>query len=133
MEDYGQIIKQLRYETKMTQEQFAQMFGVTRATVNHWESGLRSPKKDVMKKICDKFDIDISYLMGFSTNRHSFSEGISIPIYFEGKLTDESITLPKSMLPNDANYLAKKVSNVANIVIYNLATNTPVMMLSTCV
>lgn len=133
MEDYGYIIKQLRYEKKMTQEQFAQLLGVTRATVNHWENNFRSPKKETMKIICNKFDIDVSYLMGFSRNRKNYSEGISIPIYENGKLTDESISLPASMLSNEENYIAKKVSNIANIVIYNLETNAPVLMLSTCV
>lgn len=132
MEDYGHIIRQLRYEKKMTQEEFAKMLGVTRGSVNLWESGKRSPGKEIMKIICNKFDIDVSYLMGFSRSRKSYSEGISIPIYENGKLTDESISLPASMLSNEANYIAKKVSNVANVVIYNLSTNTPVFMLSQC-
>lgn len=132
MENYGYTIRQLRIENKMSQEQFAKILGVTRASVCFWEQGTRSPKKESMKKICNKFDIDMAYLMGYSTNRHSFEAGITIPIYYEGKLTDESISLPKNMLQSDANYIAKKVADVANIVIYNSETNSPVYILSVC-
>lgn len=52
----GQLIRALRQEMKLTQEQFAGMVGVVFTTVNRWEKGHAHPSPMAMKIIAMKLD-----------------------------------------------------------------------------
>lgn len=47
----GKLIRELRLETRLTQEQFAAYFGVTYSTINRWENGRGKPSPLAMQKI----------------------------------------------------------------------------------
>jgi len=47
----GQIIRDLRLLTGLTQEQFAATLGVTYTTINRWENGRSKPSPLAMRKI----------------------------------------------------------------------------------
>lgn len=47
----GSLIRELRLETKLTQEEFAAELGVTCATVNRWENQRGKPSKLALKLI----------------------------------------------------------------------------------
>lgn len=47
----GLLIKQLREEMKLTQEEFASECGVVFSTVNRWEKGHRKPSPMALKLI----------------------------------------------------------------------------------
>ncbi|MBC6433302.1 helix-turn-helix transcriptional regulator [Nostoc sp. HG1] len=49
--DVGQIIRDLRLLTGLTQEQFAATLGVTYTTINRWENGRSKPSPLAMRKI----------------------------------------------------------------------------------
>ncbi|MBG1261580.1 helix-turn-helix domain-containing protein [Nostoc commune] len=49
--DVGQIIRDLRLLTGLTQEQFAATLGVTYTTINRWENGHSKPSPLAMRKI----------------------------------------------------------------------------------
>ncbi len=42
--DISKLVKELREQLELTQEQFAQKVGTTYSTVNHWENGKRMPQ-----------------------------------------------------------------------------------------
>ena len=42
----GTTISKLRYDVNLTQEQFADLFGVSQQTVQKWESGASAPNLD---------------------------------------------------------------------------------------
>ncbi|WP_107807099.1 helix-turn-helix domain-containing protein [Nodularia spumigena] len=52
--EIGQIIRELRLLTNLTQEQFAAHLGVTYPTVNRWENGRSNPSPLAMEKIHKK-------------------------------------------------------------------------------
>ncbi|WP_414552504.1 helix-turn-helix domain-containing protein [Anabaena sp. CCY 0017] len=52
--EIGQIIRELRLLTNLTQEQFAAHLGVTYPTVNRWENGRSNPSPIAMKLIEQK-------------------------------------------------------------------------------
>lgn len=47
----GKLIRELRLETGLTQEQFAAHLGVTYSTINRWENGRGKPSPLAMQKI----------------------------------------------------------------------------------
>lgn len=49
----GQLIRELRLETGLTQEQFAAELGVTYSSMNRWENGRSKPSPLAMQKIAE--------------------------------------------------------------------------------
>jgi transcriptional regulator with XRE-family HTH domain len=47
----GKLIRELRLETGLTQEQFAAELGVTYSTINRWENGRAKPSPLALKLI----------------------------------------------------------------------------------
>lgn len=47
----GQLIRAIRLEVGMTQEQLAAELGVTYSSMNRWENGRRTPSPLAMRKI----------------------------------------------------------------------------------
>jgi DNA-binding transcriptional regulator YiaG len=47
----GQLIRELRLELGLTQEQFAAMLGVVCPTVNRWENGHAQPSPLALKQV----------------------------------------------------------------------------------
>ena len=65
-------LKQLRKQKKLTQEELANMVGVTKRTIIHWEKyGFSSADK--LQKLADHFDVPIPYLLGYDTD-NTFSD-----------------------------------------------------------
>ena len=57
-------IRKLRKERKMTQEQLAEVFGVTVGAVHKWESGLSVPELPLIVQMADFFDVSVDMLLG---------------------------------------------------------------------
>ena len=51
--DYSKLIKRIRSDLLVTQEELAKMLNVTFATVNRWENGLHEPTMTQRRKIRD--------------------------------------------------------------------------------
>ena len=64
-------IRKLRKERKMTQEQLAEVFGVTVGAVHKWESGLSVPELTLIVKMADFFDVSVDVLLGHSMKDNS--------------------------------------------------------------
>lgn len=47
----GKLIREIRLETRLTQEQFAAEVGVTYSSMNRWENGRSKPSPLAMQKI----------------------------------------------------------------------------------
>ena len=56
---FGQILKKARYQKGMTQEQLAQVLGVTNRTISRWERGVNLPDYDTLLQICEYFQIPV--------------------------------------------------------------------------
>ena len=52
--EIGQLIRELRSLTGLTQEQFAAYLGATFSTVNRWENGHSQPSPMAMARIQEK-------------------------------------------------------------------------------
>ena len=47
------LVKRLRSQLRLTQEQFAHAVGVTYSTVNHWENGKRAPQPFLLNRLLE--------------------------------------------------------------------------------
>lgn len=60
---FGAKLAKLRREQNYTQEQFADLLGVSRQSVSKWESDLAYPETDKLVKICELFNCSSDYLL----------------------------------------------------------------------
>ena len=67
MAKFATIIKNLRIERGITQEQLAALLKVSRSTIGMYETGSREPDFETLEAIADIFNVDMDYLMGRST------------------------------------------------------------------
>ncbi len=63
------MISKLRTGANMSQEQFSELFGVSRQSVQKWESGASAPELEKLVKISKYFDVSLDTLVMESDNR----------------------------------------------------------------
>ena len=51
VDDYSKVIKELRNKMTLSQVEFAQVLGVSFASVNRWEAGKHEPTIKIKRKI----------------------------------------------------------------------------------
>jgi repressor LexA len=70
---FGDALKQLRLESKLTQKELAHIIGVSESTIGMYERNQREPAFEVLEAIADYFNVDMDYLTGRSSVRRSVS------------------------------------------------------------
>lgn len=66
--DISQKIYRLRTESGMTQQELAKVAGVSDKAVSAWEKGLRDPKLQPLRRICEYFHIDLNVFIDTSSD-----------------------------------------------------------------
>lgn len=61
--ELGKKIVKIRKDNKLTQEDFAEKYNVTRQTISSWENSKSYPDLDTLVKISDDFDISLDVLL----------------------------------------------------------------------
>ena len=74
MVDFGNRLKTLRLQKKMTQSELAVKLGLTKSVISAYETGLRMPSYDVLLAIARIFKVSTDYLLG---NEHSNTVDLS--------------------------------------------------------
>ncbi len=69
MNNMNEIIAKMRKDAGLTQEQLANMIGVSTQTVSKWETGTTMPDIMLLPIIADVFNIDIDSLFGRTTKK----------------------------------------------------------------
>ncbi len=62
----GEIIKKLRKEKNITQEQLGAAVGVSKMAISYFEKGRKAPGRETLEKIADFFNTTTDYLLGRS-------------------------------------------------------------------
>ena len=65
----GEKIRALREQTGISQSELARRLGVTRSSVNAWESGLSAPTAIYLVELSKLFHVSTDYLLGLETNQ----------------------------------------------------------------
>lgn len=63
MADVGKMIKKLREEANMTQDNLAEKMNVTRQAVSNWENGKTSPDIDTLFRLSQVFNVSIEEII----------------------------------------------------------------------
>lgn len=66
------VIRQLRNEKNLSQQQLAQRIGVNKSTVALYESGERSPSLSKLVSLSYDLGVTTDYLLGISNRKDSF-------------------------------------------------------------
>lgn len=66
---FGENLKKLREEKELSQQEVALRLHVVRQTVSKWEQGLSVPDADLLVKLADVLETDISHLLCGETGR----------------------------------------------------------------
>ena len=62
-EKIGQIIKEIRTKNNLSQQAFAEKFGVTYQAVSKWENGKNIPDITILKQICQEYNLKLEDLL----------------------------------------------------------------------
>lgn len=62
--DYRQKFYNLRIDNNLTQQNVADICGVSDATVGHWENKKRDMRVDSIIKLCHYYKISADYILG---------------------------------------------------------------------
>ena len=68
-ESFGTRLKRLREEAGMNQGETAELIGISRVSLSHYERGQRLPDIEVLKSFCVLFGVTSDYLIGKSELR----------------------------------------------------------------
>lgn len=63
---FGIRLKQLRKNKGYTQQQLAELLGISTSAVGMYEQGRREPENSILSKICAILDTTTDYLIGIS-------------------------------------------------------------------
>ena len=118
----GKFIAQKRKEKNLTQEQLAEILGVSNKTVSKWECGKCMPDYNVVQSLCDELGITIAELMDAEkrgiTNPVSSSElfielGEAVHLFI-GERNNIKVTTPEDMETLRAYFYYQHYKDFAN-------------------
>lgn len=64
---FGIILKELRKEANLSQDQLGKKLGFSNQTISFWESGNREPSLDALVSVAKYFDVSVDFLLGIET------------------------------------------------------------------
>ena len=88
MVDFGNILRKLRLQERITQQQLAERLGVTKSVVSYYELQERTPSPEILVKLAAIFHVTTDYLLGLEAREIIDLSG----------LDDEDIATVKQMV-----------------------------------
>ena len=71
-------LKELRKEKGLTQTDLAELLEVTKSTIHNWEKDVFSIKSDRLKTLCEIFDVDAPYLLGYNNVKNETDTKVAV-------------------------------------------------------
>jgi len=65
---FGDKLKALRTEKKLTQQQLAEKLGLVKGSISAYEKNAKYPSVSILIKLCTLFNVSADYLLGLSDN-----------------------------------------------------------------
>lgn len=77
MVDFGIKIRELRKKKGLTQQQLAELVGVTKAMISAYETSMRYPSYDILIKFTRIFRVTSDYLLGIAPVKYFDIDGLT--------------------------------------------------------
>lgn len=119
----GDIIKHLREERDIQQQELAKFLNIGKSTLSQYENGLRFPNDEIKKKISNYFNVSIDYLLEMT----SIPDKIDNYIQKDANIKETKI-IPilsedeQNLITNYRN-LSEQSKNAVKIMVKSLLTN----------
>lgn len=120
----GEIIRKLRIERGMTQEELGKVLGVQKSAIRKYESGaVENIKRSSIKKMADLFGVSPSYLLGYEETvtvnngiigDHNNNNVISNGVEASGEMEGELLSLCKKMTIEEKTKLLTYAYRIVN-------------------
>lgn len=68
--DFGNILKKIRQDNNLTQEELAKKIDTSRSNIANYENNKNMPSIDILDKLSKIFNVSIDYLLGKSDIRN---------------------------------------------------------------
>ena len=92
MAQFDNILKLLRSERNMSQQELADALGISKSSINMYERGERQPNFELLETIADFFNVDIDYLLGRTNKTTKIITPNTIAAHFDGnEYTEEEL------------------------------------------
>lgn len=88
--DISEKIKELRLESGLSLQKFANILNITDTAVLKWEQGKTEPKASNLRAIALNFDVDLNEFL--EIDRNNFHKNIKISNSFNGNNNKNKIT-----------------------------------------
>ncbi len=89
----GEFLKLLRKEKEVTQEQLAEVFGVSSRTVSRWENGVNMPDLSMLAEIADYYNVDIREIIDGERKSENMNNEIKDTVLKAAEYTDNEKTV----------------------------------------
>ncbi|MCI8394275.1 MAG: helix-turn-helix transcriptional regulator [Bacilli bacterium] len=80
-EKIGKRIKELRLKEKISQQKFAEKYGVTFQAVSKWENGKNIPDIAILKQICQDYQINLNELLDGVEHKNKWQKNLKIFLF----------------------------------------------------
>ena len=67
MSAFGIVLKELRTKSGMSQQELAEIIGITKSVISYYERSERAPSSEVLIKLAGTFQVTTDYLLGLET------------------------------------------------------------------
>lgn len=84
MATFANVLRLLRNEKNMSQQELADALGVSKSAVNMYERGERQPNFETLEVIADYFNVDTDYLLGRTTKTTRVIQPDTLAAHFDG-------------------------------------------------
>lgn len=98
MAGFGKILRLLRQEKGLSQQELADALGISKSAISMYERGERQPKtSDIWELIADYFNVDMDYLMGRTNKTTKIIDSNNNASYY---LNDETKEIAQEIYEN---------------------------------
>lgn len=84
MAQFDKILKLLRNERQLSQQELADALGISKSSINMYERGERQPNFEVLETIADYFNVNIDYLLGRTSKTTKVINPNTLAAHFDG-------------------------------------------------
>ena len=107
----GEKLSKLRKEYNYTQEQLAEILGVSRQSISKWESDIAYPETEKLIELGKLFECSMDYLLKDEVTERT---GASIP---ETTFTEKVTEISKKVMTDKNKGKAKKILKIIGIIL----------------